>query len=733
MDPKDLEFEETLADSELLLKNTARSMDEDAEFTLESILAEYGSGTPAAPEPEEKEPEPPAEKRPPAKVVPLPKKAEAAKKTVDETADETARIPVIPFPSAKKAEEPIEAEPEEETDAETEEEPPQDDEPKSMSLQDILAQTVQEALSEREDTIIEEEPPRRGLFSRRKMRDTEQLYDDAEEEEDEEEEFEEPEPELPEPPLTETLSDYRAQLSGATKARRGAGIFTFLLCVMAVLEHFSILPEAYTADPMIRALPLLAVEAIVCAIGWRIFAGALRSLKQGKVTSGFLTMLLCLVTLLDTALYAFLPARAALSLPLPVLGAMSVYCALLGESLRLHGMYDTFRIAAIGNAPYIVTVTAGGAAKRVGLPGGFSNSARANDPYSRWQSVLLPVFLAAAVVFSVLSTLETKQNALLAWNLSVMLASANLLAFPMVCALPLKRIAARLAKSGSAVAGFSGADAIRRSNCVILTDGDLFPPGTVTLGGLKVFGEESGKVISYAATMAHASESGLSRLFDNLLASDGGFREQVEDVDFYEEGGVGGRIHGETVLFGTAGFMRKRGVNLPRNLGLKTGVFLSVDGTLIAVFAVKYMPAENVDWALHALHHSRITPVLAVRDGNITPALLKRKFGTDARAVYPKLSTRLALSERGGGRPYALLMREGLMPYAEVVLGSKRLCASARRCTVLAFLAATASMLLAFYLTFVGAYSVLTPFSLLIYVLLWSLSALVDALLSDRY
>ena len=134
MDPKDLEFEETLADSELLLKNTARSMDEDAEFTLESILAEY----------------------------------------------------VIPFPGAKKAEEPIEAEPEEETDAETEEGPPQDDEPKSMSLQDILAQTVQEALSEREDTIIEEEPPRRGLFSRRKMRDTEQLYDDAEEEEDEE-------------------------------------------------------------------------------------------------------------------------------------------------------------------------------------------------------------------------------------------------------------------------------------------------------------------------------------------------------------------------------------------------------------------------------------------------------------------------------------------------------------------------------------------------------------------
>lgn len=47
---------------------------------------------------------------------------------------------------------------------------------KPVSLQDILAQTVQEALAEREEEVIlEEKPKRRGLFSRKKMRDTEQL------------------------------------------------------------------------------------------------------------------------------------------------------------------------------------------------------------------------------------------------------------------------------------------------------------------------------------------------------------------------------------------------------------------------------------------------------------------------------------------------------------------------------------------------------------------------------
>ena len=724
MDQKDLDFEQDLIDSELLLKNTARSMDDDAEYTLESILAEYGGDVSSA----------------------APKSAPASAQKEAPADDPPARGTVIPFPGAKRAEDEDTGEAGEDmsgetgAEAESDEDKPEANAPfdpsKPVSLQDILAQTVQEALAEREEEVIlEEKPKRRGLFSRRKMRDTEQLYisEDEEEEEEDDEEDEDPIPDLPEPSAEETLAELRSQLSSAMRARRAVGILTLLMWLGQLAAHFSLMPALYWDDPMVRTLPYLGLEVLACVFGFRVFLDAFRKARLGVVTAPLLTFLLCLVTAADTALCAFLPARAALQAPLPAIAVLALYASLRGETARVRGFYDTFRIAAIGDAPYIVTVTAGGAAKRTGSSAGFSNAARASDPYSRRQSVLLPVLLVASVVFALLSTLESKQKLLFLWNLSVLLASADLPAFPLACSLPLKRIAARLAKSGSAVAGYAGADAIRRSNCVILTDGDLFPPGTVTLAGLKVFGEESGKVISYAATMARAAECGLSKLFDDLLARDGGFRERVEDVDFYEEGGVSGRIHGETVLFGTMGFMRKRGVNLPRNLGLKTGVFLSVDGTLIAVFAVKYMPAENVDWALHALHHSRITPVLAVRDGNITPALLKRKFGTDARAVYPKLGTRLALSERGGGRPYALLMREGLMPYAEVVLGSKRLCRSARRCTLLTILASTAATLLAFYLTFVGAYSVLTPLSVLIFVLLWSLSALLDGLLSDRY
>lgn len=673
MEEKDLIFEQTLADSEQLLKSTARDMDEDAAFSLESILAEYGE---KAPDGAPQEPAAPDE-------APV--------------AEEEDRAPAEP----------------------------EADVPKALSLEEVLKKTVQDALDEHGETILEEPPQRRGLFSRKKQRDTEQLYDRADEPREEE-----PAPEVPEPSAAEVLARCRAQLAAAARARRLTGIVTALLWGVTLLSHFSLIPAEYSS---ISAFLSLALALFAVFSARRVFLAAGKGLREKTFRCEALTALFCAVTLFDTAFFALSPARAALSAPLPGLAVLSLYGALLGETLSLRGACDTFRIAALGEAPYMVTVTALGAAKHSGETKGFVSCALARDPFTRWQGVLLPVIAAACLVFSALATLEAGTATLAAWELSVLLASANLLAFPLSCALPYARISARLAKSGSAVAGFAGAEAIRRSNCMILTDGDLFPPGTVTLSGLKVFGEESGKVISYAASMAHAAESGLSRLFDNLLESDGGTLESVDAPDFFEEGGIAGRIHGETVLFGTAGFLRKQGVALPRNLSLKTGVFLSVDGSLIAVFAVKYLPAENVDWALHALHHSRITPVLAVRDGNITPALLKRKFGTDARAVYPKLSTRLALSEGSGGRPCALLMREGLMPYAEAVLGSKRLCRCARRATILSFLASVCALLIAFYLTFSARYSVLSPLALLVYVLLWSLCVLVDGVFADRY
>lgn len=192
---------------------------------------------------------------------------------------------------------------------------------------------------------------------------------------------------------------------------------------------------------------------------------------------------------------------------------------------------------------------------------------------------------------------------------------------------------------------------------------------------------------------------------------------------------------GESVLLGTASFMRKMEVRLPGGINLRTGIFLAMDRQLAAVFAVKYQPSENVDFALRMMRRSRITPILASRDPNITPALLKRKFHKGVKVEFPSLTDRVAFSEAelDRGMPRALLFREGLLPYAEAVVGSRRLCKAVRRATALSVLGSVAGTLLSFYMVFQGAYNLLTPLALLVFLLLWALPVLLLADWAGRY
>ena len=720
MDRNDLEFEKTLDDSKTLLEDASRVADEDYEFTLEGILAEFGGAqkdiaADAAP------PRPAVSVRLPELPDDLDAGADDAEDYAEDYAgDDSAMSDIVPAL----------------------------DTPQSYSLQEVLSRTVQEVLEEQKrEPVLEELPQRRGLFPRRKRVETEELYESVEDAEHVPtwkrltekrqpppvpEEPPEPEEE-PEPPIEETVAAYREAMQNGRRVTRYAALITALMWIPQALEHFGVMPDLYLTEPLLHVLPFFIGLALICMLGREVFLYAAEKLAALKLTYELMTALLCAAALIDTGLVFALDARAGDALPLHSIAALAMTCALQGRAMLFRALYDSFRVAAIGDAPYMVTVTAGGAAKRSGSVEGFSLTAEREDVSGRWQTIVLPVILIGAIVFSVLTTLEIGSWALYCYHLSAILAGANTLAFPLVYALPLRRLTKRFTKSGSALAGFAGADAMRRSNCVILTDTDLFPPGTVTLNGLKIFGEESGKVFSYAATMAHASETGLSRLFDNLNEQEGGKLETLSDLNFYEEGGVGGMIRGETVLFGTSSFCRKMGVTLPQGIKLRTGMFLAVDGVLIAVFAVKYMPAENVDWAMHALHRAHITPVLAVRDGNITPALLKHKFGTDAHAVYPQLSTRLALSEKDGSKPCALIYREGLMPYAELAVGAKRLCRAVRVGNVLSILASVAGTMVSFYLNFVGAYTLFTPLKLLAFLSLWTLAAVIDGLFVDRY
>ena len=416
---KDHEFEQTLAESELLLRGAARSASDDADLTLESILAEFGSredGAEAAAEPED---------------VGLPEPRPAVR--IGKTAAPAAELPE-PQPSAPP-EEPSAAEPAQDT----------------VSLQEVLESTVQSVLDEEAGESIELLPPkRRGLFSRRRLRDTERLYSDESGEEPPQEEPDEPEDfftedfgerdDAPEPDAGELAADYRDDARMGLRSAQAALLVTALSWLALLLDHFGVMPALFAEERLLSCLPFFIAELLVCVLGRDVFVYAFEQLRARTVTYELLSSLACAVTLADTALDFFLPARAALAVPFHAVAMLGMSCALLGRALLFGAMYDTFRVAAVGEPDYLVTVTAGGAAKRRGSAQGFSRCAQREDAASHWQSVLLPVLLAASLVFAVLSTLRRGERLLFLWNWGVLLTAINMLAFPLCYSLPLRRL-----------------------------------------------------------------------------------------------------------------------------------------------------------------------------------------------------------------------------------------------------------------------------------------------------
>ena len=686
----------------------------DEEFSLEEILAEYGGSleqvllrgteeTETAP--------PPPESPPPDPESPYVQPEERGESAPAEETSPTEETPPPPPETAEEAQVLPRA-------------------PRPITLEEVVGSTVDAVMEEER----QQEPllrPRRGLFSRRPLEETEQLPTIPEPE---------PEPEIepigPEEEPWDAADRYRRAWHARRSGLLPALLVTLLAAAPLVVERYGLEIPQWTGEVGFQSLCYLiclVVQALLCR---HVFVKAWESLSARRCVGAVLTALAFAVTAGDCLMGLFSSARTAVTPYAPAV-CMLLAFSQWGASLESRGMYDTFRTAAMdAEPPYLVTDTERGACKQRGSIPGFYTAAMGQDGAALWQTVFLPVVLTASLVFAGLTSLSRDRGADFLLNWSATLSAAATCTLPLCWALPWGRLSRHLQKVGCAVAGWSGAEKISRRRTMILTDTDLFPPGTIQLNGIKVYGEERRKAASYAAAMAIRAGSGLERLFDGLLRSEGGGRrETVDDFSFYEEGGWSGTIHGESVLMGTASFLRKMEVRLPGDINLKTGIFLAVDRQLVAVFAVKYNPAENVDFALRMMRRSRVTPILASRDPNITPALLRRKFHKGVRMEYPDLASRVALSEAEEDRdlPRALLFREGLLPYAETVVGSRRMCKAVRRAAAIGLIGSGAGVLLVFYLLLQNAYDLLNPLAMMIFLLLWTLPVLVISDWAGRY
>ena len=676
-------YDDELKDAKWLVEGVV-----DEGYQLEDILTEFGGGVLPEPPAEALDEEPPAEEP-----KPVTEKRRPRKPKPDDIPHEEEPADAV-------------AEPEKE-------EPKPEPEP---SMEELVSRAIDEV---REEEAQKPEKKRRlGLFSRRKLQeDTEPLFVPPEPEEEEPEE----EPIGPEEPLKDVAIAARRRWRRQKVQLPFAAILTVLTIALLVVERQGIVLPYWSGDRLIQALVLGCSLAVVSGLCWDVFYRTVRLLLRGRFSCDLLASVAALVTLADCFTWPLYTQRPdVLPYAAPVCAALTA--AMWGEVRRSRAVFETCRTASVSDEPlYGVADTPSGACKERGRVEGFYTDLMKDEGPVLWQTALVPVIFMGTLVFAGLASLGKglDESFLVSW--SAILAASCSLALPLVWTLPWSGLARQLQKTNCAVAGWAGARAISKQKALVLGDEDLFPPGTMKINGIKLYGEEMRRAVTYAASVMKESGSGLRRLFDDLLRGEGGRYMKMENFSFYEEGGWAADYRGETVLLGTASFMRKMDVRLPGNLNVKTGIFLAVDRQLLAVFAVKYEPADNVELALKILKRNAVTPVLAARDPNLTPALLRRKFSRGVKVTYPMLAERLGLSEleEHRGRPRAMLLREGLLSYAEVVVGSLRCYKSAKDSALFALLGSAAGTLLTGYLVNLGAFALMDPLTILVFLALW--------------
>ena len=486
---------------------------------------------------------------------------------------------------------------------------------------------------------------------------------------------------------------------------------------------WSFLPET-VSDGWLR-ITLLLLCLVQLALAFPLWREGLEELKRAKVPLELLLLLAAILSLVD-GISALRAARAPLCgipmllITLDLWGRYDERYALLTVTKLLRGVEDAVGV-------HEVTGTEKG---RKGLARGTGSTehfmTHLNDSswFDRYRRVYTPVMGGLVLFASVVITALT--DASFSWIATLLFTAALSPALFLVDRRLFALLSKRLANSRAAVCGWYGAKVFGGRHAIFVTDNDLFPEKQIQLNGMKLYTGDVDRVIGYATAIAEATDSTLRNLFDELRENRNGRRFHVDRFRYYETGGVGAEIQGDVVLMGPQSFMKRMGVHMEGSIKVKQAMYVSVNGVLAAVFAIRYKPTESVRRGLAAAagnRHFRL--ILVTRECLLTPEFISEIYGVPtANMVYPGIKERLRLSEqefREGGEQGALLTEDAFGAFAEAAAGGRALQSAGRLGLIFSLLQVLVTLLLMGLLAWLGAVETANAGNYLLYLLGWLL------------
>ncbi len=485
--------------------------------------------------------------------------------------------------------------------------------------------------------------------------------------------------------------------------------------------------------PVFGAMRATAVSAAVCLImlltvmmlGLDIMTSGIIALVNRKPNANSLIALSCLLSVID----GFIIASGATKngLPFCAVSALTVAFSLMGSMLSCRSNRITLRAAASARKPYTVTAETSLTGDGITLlksrhsTAGFVRRVEESGPDEIVFSTMSPYILAAALVLSLIAALIAKNFSGFMHIFSGMVAAAVPVSILLTFPLPFFVSSKIMIHSGSSIAGWSGLYDIGKSKHIIITDNDLFPKSNVTIEKVRILdGKNPEEVISYAGSMLVSSGSALAPAFTELMTKGNGSILDIDQISCHESGGLVALINGEEVYCGSSGFMQLMGVRLPNKLALKDCVYVAAGKVLCGIFEMRYTARRDVKEALASIFRTDRHPIFAVRDFNVTPQMISRKFDIPTDGFdFPAFTERYEISAAKPSdisKPAAIVSHEGLGALVQLADRGRLLYNVIRVSVLLSIICAVLGMIIMFIKM---SAATATVAGLLIYMLIW--------------
>ncbi len=472
---------------------------------------------------------------------------------------------------------------------------------------------------------------------------------------------------------------------------------------------------------------LLIMQMLTMIAGIDVLISGVDDIVKGRPGTESLVLLSNLISVID-GFVMLISADFSNGLPFSLISSWSLFFAIWARKSYYMAMCDSIKSSQASASPYGVisedkSIQDRAVLKKIqGATKGFYSRLIEADFCETVYNRAAPLFIVVSVIFGLLTSVVRGRSADVAHTMSVMTTVSAAFPAAMAFALPFRYASVRAKRSGSAIAGWGGASDIYYADGALLTDDDIFPVGSVSMSGLKLFeGVSQRKAIVYTSSLIIASGSGLTRVFQELLKSQGYAARQTNDFACYDGGGLGAVIDGERVLIGTGAFMNLMGIRVPDSLNDKNSVFTAINGELAAVFTINYVPANSVRSALIALLNTKTNILFAVRDFNVTPNAIQQKFKVSMEGVeFVPVETVYRLSDAAAPKDAgasAILCRGGLAPFAEVITRGRLLKIATELNTLISVAGSAVGLLIMLFLCWNASFTSASVMNVFLYMM----------------